>query len=112
MKFLSGGSCASIASIQRSSCSVCAAGNATRASCSGRDDPAGVATADPTSSSRLCTSTSSSSMPTPAAAAYSRARPMQPFSSSTSPSAAKHASSFGRRSPLYSDDAPLSPVFV
>jgi hypothetical protein len=114
MKLRSGGSVASMASIQPSSCAVASAGNAARARVASDADVSGVATALPASSSRLCTHASCTSISSRAGCApsASRATPRAALTSSVSPSAANTASVLARRVPSNSDEDPRSPVRV
>jgi len=112
IKFLSGGSSSSMASIQASREAVMAVWNLARSSWPGLEERMGVAMAEPTSSRRHWISTSCASRATLLPMQYSLARPTLAFNSSTSPSAEKNSSSLLRRSPLYRELVPPSPVLV
>ena len=71
-----------------------------------------VATAAPRSNKRDCISMSCSLRPLSLLLQYSRATPMVAHNSSCSPKAWNTWSVFVRRSPLYKEEVPLSPVFV
>ena len=111
MKFLSCGSCWVMSSVHFSSVSKWLVSHFTRSkTCSDRADDSGVATKD--CKSWITHWIASNCWFTSESWTNSRESPMWEDNSSVEPRTSKMTSSFGRRSPVYRAEVPLSPVLV